>query len=134
MLEFKTKHGKVSGLGDSYEQSSDKTYYQIHRDKETLHHNFGDMCKSGENCVNFGWSTSEGLFLSCNFSYSDSGIHVWFEATSGRLVVTMTPEHTHYDSYPLPEEEIEPTPPDAEPVMGKFITNLFLNKKCEIPF
>jgi hypothetical protein len=133
-MEFETKHGKVSSLGDYYEQSSDKTYYQIRRDEETLHHHFNDVCKSGEPYINFSWSTLKGFFLSCNLNYSDKGIRIWFEATSGRLVVTMTPEHPHYDSYPYLEEEVEPTPPGEEPVMGKFLVDFSFNEKYDLPF
>ena len=59
---------------------------------------------------------------------SDSGIEIWFDETSGRLVVTMTPKHAHYESWPLCEHEISPTR------KRKYLVDLSLNEKHEPPF
>jgi len=124
---YTSKNGSGTIMGDyEIEQNTDKSWTTL-RGKDKVHHNFQDTCASEETYVRlasiFG---SNGLHTTTHFNFEDSAISVSFDSRSGRLTVVAYPEHPQYKSFPQTETEVEPTPHDHPPALGKFIVNDFL--------
>jgi len=127
---YTTKHGSGSTMYDAtVEQNSDKSWTTLRSEESGADHTFQDSCSSGEDYVRFMSSFSpEGLHLSSAFNFADSAVSVDFDSHTGRLTVIAYPQHPQYKSFPQVETEVEPTPHDHPPALGKFIVNDFVYK------
>jgi len=66
-------------------------------------------------------NNEDGEIKNFHFVASDvKGFYV--EASRSSVRVTIYPDHPNYSSYDYPEVEVEPSPDDTAPVMGKLIS------------
>jgi len=125
---YTTKHGSGTTMHDvDVEHNSDKSWTTLRSEEHGADHTFQDRCTSKEDCIRFTSSfTTEGFHEVSYFDFANSAVSVFFDTRSGRLQVIAYPQHPQYKSLPQLETEVEPTPADHPPALGKFIVNQYV--------
>jgi len=125
---YTTKHGSGSIMYDvDVEQNSDKSWTTLRSEELGADHTFQDSCSSGEDYVRFmSLFSPEGFHQGSYLHFGDSAVSVSFDTSSGRLEVIAFPQHPQYKSFPQAETEVEPTPHDHPPALGKFIVSEYV--------
>ena len=124
--KIKTLTGSCSYSGTLTENNSDNSYYRIDRDEggywQTL------LGKPDEyTYVNCSVNTDEKNKFKANFSYHNG--HYSVDFVNGGIVVVILPSHPRYDSFPEPEEEVDPFG-----TVGKILCQRYLHESEYIPF
>jgi len=119
VTSYKTKYGEGNSVLCSVEQNSDLSWTTLRYDDDRVHHDFTE--KDDKTFISFGCTTfDESLPLNSihiDLTHKSINVSIW----GGNVTVTAYPEHPNYENFNVPEEEVEPSPSEEDPVMGKVL-------------
>jgi len=131
MSTFETKNGRWTTSSHHHELSEDRVhvYSEYEFDNiEHVEHYIGDNDDTTYFSASVSRQANDGSDLyangeirSYNMSMYDQYIDIFISRNRGRVVVH--PNHPRYDEFDFPEEEVEPSGYDEEPIMGKIIAH-----------